>query len=423
MDSAVAAKDLLWTIATVLAVGVPLAALSWKIRVPDVAVFLLAGLFVGPGLLDLVVIPADGTLNQAILIFGAAYLVFDGGASLRFAVLRKVWITIVTLAVPGVLITAAVTATAAHLLLGLPPTVAMLLGAVIASTDPATLVPILKQVRVRERVAQTVVSESAFNDATGAVLTFGVLAIATGGGDFSLASATVDFLRQTMIGLAVGGGVGYATAFLIAHARSWARLSEFSPAVSILATLVAYLLADRLHASGFMAVFVLGVMVGNRDSFGFTMRGDHLAHLETWMLHQTSLLRMFVFILLGTQVDFAAIRHDWAGGVAVVAVFMVVARPLCVLLCALPDRRARWSLREMAFMCWVRETGVIPAALAGMLAGRHAPGAEVIVSVTFIAVLATVLIQGTTTRWLAGRLSLLDAAPHRPKPAGAELRS
>ena len=96
------------------------------------------------------------------------------------------------------------------------------------------------------------------------------------------------------------------------------------------------------------------------------------------------------------------------GGTFVIAIFILVARPMAVFLCALPDRRARWTFDEMLFMCWTRETGVMPAALAGLLLGVKAPGAHVIASVTFIAVLMTILIQAPTTKWLAGKLSLLE---------------
>jgi potassium/hydrogen antiporter len=92
----------------------------------------------------------------------------------------------------------------------------------------------------------------------------------------------------------------------------------------------------------------------------------------------------------------------------VVTVLMLVARPATVLLCALPDRRACWSFKEMPFMCWTRETGVIPAALAGLLLGLKAPGAQMIAAVTFIAILMTILIQAPTTRWLGRRLDLLE---------------
>jgi cell volume regulation protein A len=93
--------------------------------------------------------------------------------------------------------------------------------------------------------------------------------------------------------------------------------------------------------------------------------------------------------------------------VLIVVIFMLVARPATVFLCAGFDRRAKWSFKELLFMCWTRETGVIPGALAGMLVGMKAPGAEIIASVTFIAILMTIIIQATTTKWLAGKLGLL----------------
>jgi len=92
----------------------------------------------------------------------------------------------------------------------------------------------------------------------------------------------------------------------------------------------------------------------------------------------------------------------------VVLIFMLVVRPLTVFVCALPDRQAQWSFNEMLFMCWTRETGVIPAALAGLLLGMKAPGAQMIASVTFIAVLMTILIQAPTTKWLGSKLGLLE---------------
>ena len=130
------------------------------------------------------------------------------------------------------------------------------------------------------------------------------------------------------------------------------------------------------------------------------------------MLTTAFIMRVFIFILLGAQVDFGLMHQYWLGGVTVVAVLMLVARPATVFLCALPDRRARWHFREMLFMCWTRETGVIPAALAGLLLGMKAPGAPMIASVTFIAILMTILIQAPTTEWLGRKLGLLeDDAP------------
>lgn len=403
------AKHVLATFGIVLASGTACGLLASKLKVPDVAVFLLLGMALGPQGLAAVDIKADSALNQLILIFGSCYILFDGGATLRLKVLKEVWISIVVLATLGVLITAAVTAVAAQYLLGIPFIVALLLASVLASTDPATLVPVFRQVQIRERVAQTVMSESAFNDAVGAILTFAVLGIAMGQGEFSLGHAFGELALEAGLGLVTGAVLGYLAALLIAHEK-FGFLQEYAPLVSLMAVIGAYLGADGMHASGFMAVFVFGILIGNKDVFGFAMDAGEAQKLEDYVMTTALIMRMFIFILLGSQVDFAMMNQYLLGGVGVVVVFMLLARPLTVFLCCLPDRRARWEVKELLFMCWTRETGVIPGALAGMLLGMGAPQAKLIAAVTFIAILMTILIQATTTRWLAGRLDLLVEA-------------
>ena len=407
--SAAIAQHTLLSCGLILAIGTMAAFVAQKIKVPDVAVFLIAGIALGPHVLGLVHIPAASALNEIIVLFGASYILFDGGAALRLSILRQVWITIVIIATIGVLITALVTGFAAHLILGLPPIVALLLGAAIASTDPATLIPIFRQIKIRDRVAQTVISESAFNDAMAAILTFTVLGLATGSASFSLSHALLALLEQSLIGIAAGLAFGYLAAVLIAHEK-WAFLAEYAPVVTLVAVIGAYFGASGLHASGFMAVFVSGVVLGNKEALGFKMDVGEAQKLDEFVLTTAFIMRLFIFMLLGAQVDFAQVGHEGLGGALVVAVLMLIARPATVFLCALPDRRARWSLSELLFMCWTRETGVIPAALAGLLLAANAPGAPTIASVTFIAILMTILIQAPTTAWLGRRLGLLESA-------------
>jgi cell volume regulation protein A len=401
------AKHVLLACGLILAVGTFTGLVAQKLGIPDVAVFLIAGMLVGPQALGLIDIQANSPLNQFILLFGASYILFDGGASLRFNVLKRVWITILVISTVGVVITAVITGVAAYYILGVPFIVALLLGATLASTDPATLVPIFRQVKIRDRVAQTVMSESAFNDAMGAIVTFGVLAIATEKGDFSVASSLLDLLKQSIIGIGAGAVLGYLAALLIAHER-WAFLAEYGPVVTLMAVIGAYFAADALQASGFMAVFVFGIVLGNKEALGFKMEPGESQKLDDYVMTTAFIMRLFIFILLGAQVDFKLMNQYLVGGIVVVAIFMLVARPLTVFLCALPDRRAQWSFNEMLFMCWTRETGVIPGALAGLLLGMNAPGAQMIASVTFIAILMTILIQAPTTKWLGRRLGLLE---------------
>jgi cell volume regulation protein A len=295
----------------------------------------------------------------------------------------------------------------AYYVLGVPLLAALLLGATVASTDPATLVPIFKRVRVRDRVAHAVVSESALNDATGTIVTFAVLAVAMGTDEFSLRSSLLDLLNELIIGIAAGAALGYFAALLIAHER-WSFLAEYAPVVTVAAVIGAYFAADGMHASGFTAVFVFGIVLGNQNIFGFEMKSSEARKLEEYVTITSFVIRSVIFILLGAQVDFRLMGQYLLGGLIVVAIFMLAIRPLTVFVCALPDRQARWSFNEMLFMCWTRETGVIPAALAGLLLGMKAPGAQMIASVTFIAVLTTILIQAPTTKWLGSKLRLLE---------------
>jgi cell volume regulation protein A len=408
MESAAihSAKHILLMIGIILGAGSFSGILAKKFKVPDVVVFLLIGIGLGPELAGVIDVKADSTFNQLILIFGSCYILFDGGAGLRLKVLKEVWITIVVISTVGVLISVVITGFAATQLLGLPMVTALLFGAVIASTDPATLVPVFKQVRIRERVAQTVMCESAFNDAMGAIVTFSLMGVATGISTFSLSSSCLDLATNALIGVVVGGVLGYAAAALIAHEK-YDFLQEYAPLVTLMAVVGAYMSAENFQASGFMAVFVFGIVLGNKDAFGFRMEHEEEEKLEDFILTTSLIMRMFIFILLGSQVNFILMGKYLWSGMALVCVLMFIARPATVFCCAFPDRRAKWNLKEMLFMCWTRETGVIPGALAGILLGMKVPGAEVIASITFITILMTIIIQATTTRWLAGKLGLL----------------
>lgn len=406
ISSLMIARHVLLLAGVVLAAGAVCGFIAQRSRIPDIALYLVAGILLGPAVGGIVTLPADSALSQLIFIFGASYILFDGGASLRLTVLKRIWITVVAISTLGVLVTALISACAAHYILHLAWLPSLLLGAVIASTDPATLIPVFKQVHVRERLAQAVTSESAFNDAMGAILTFTILGVAMGTQLFSLSSALLSLLAQAGIGIVSGVVLGYLAAFLIGHQR-YGFFREYAPLVTLMAVTGAYLGAEDMHASGFMAVFVAGIIIGNRELFGFRLEADETRRLVEYVDITSLVMRVFIFVLLGAQVDFHLIgAHLWAS-LGVVLIFMLVARPLTVLLCAAPDRRARWSGREILFMCWTRETGVIPGALAGLLVGSGAPAADIIAAVTFVAILVTILVQATSTRWLAQRLDLM----------------
>ncbi|WP_027414930.1 cation:proton antiporter [Aneurinibacillus terranovensis] len=394
---------ILYILILIFATGMVSGKIANSLKLPDVALFLVFGIILGPGL-NLLSETSRSFTNQFILVLGATLILFDGGRNIGLRTLRRVWPTVALLSVVGVLISAVVVGYTAAFILHIPLAYAFLLAAIIASTDPATLIPVFKQVKIRPKVRETVESESAFNDAVGSILTFSVLAIVTGAQRVSIAGGILDFLKVSIGGIIVGAVIGYVVAYVVSHV-SLGFLKDYTTIAMIVTALLSYLIGDELHLSGFMAAFVAGLIWGNSHIFGLHM-DDKKMEMNHFTDNITVLMRMLIFVLLGSQVNFASILKYLGGGLLVIVVFMLVARPLSVFLCALPDRKARWTFREMLFMCWVRETGVIPAALSGMVVGMGVPHADMIASVTFLAILLTILLQASTTAYVAKKLGI-----------------
>lgn len=409
-DTGIVIEHVLLLLVLIFGLGMVSGKLASALRIPDVAMFLVAGIVVGQGL-HLVNEPSTSFTNQFILTLGSVLILFDGGRNIRLSGLRKVWVTLSLLSVPGVLITAGLVGLTAHYALGLPMPYALLLGAIISSTDPATIIPVFRQVRIREKIRETVESESAFNDATGSILTFSIIAYILGTEEVSFAGASLDFVISAAGGIVLGVALALIAVYLVAHSRI-GTLREYTTIAMLTVAIAAYLLGEMLGVSGFMATFTAGLIWGNSSQFGLRMEDKHheMAHFTD---NVTALMRMLIFILLGSQVDFAHVYEYLWPSLGVMVVFMFVARPLTVFLCALPDRRAEWTWRELLFMCWVRETGVIPAALSGMVAGLGIAHTDAIASVTFLAILLTILVQASTTAYVGRKLGLEEKAGAR----------
>ncbi|MBL0385655.1 sodium:proton antiporter [Tumebacillus sp. ITR2] len=409
------AQTFLTAILLVFFVGTLGGKLSEKLRIPDVVLFILIGMLLSPSVLDLVDIRSESTANQAILLFGASFILFHGGMITRLSVLKEVWRTITLLSTLGVVVTALVVAVAAVWIFDMSFMPALLLGSILASTDPAALVPIFQKFPVRRKVSQTVITESAFTDATGAIMATVVFSLLmTTGAAVEWGSIGLQFAQLALGGIVVGAIVGWIAAFLISE-NDRGLLREFAPMVIVITVLAAYLGAEWIHASGFMSVFVAGLMIGNAESFKLTIlpKQEHAAHE---FIDAVSLkLRMLIFILLGSQVDFSVLQDYGLQGLLVVLVFVFLARPITVLSCLLPDRRAKWKRNEILFLFWTRETGVIAAALVGIVGSSGLEDAKLMSAIAFVAILFTLLLQASTTPFVAKKLGLLEEQQVREK--------
>ncbi|MBI0579679.1 cation:proton antiporter [Neobacillus cucumis] len=395
----------LYMITMVFLFGLIAIKLSERIKIPDVALFMIVGILIGPSVFNLITVPNNSVSYQFIIVLGSILILFEGGIAIHFSVLKKVWVTISLLSILGVIITAAVVAVTAFYLLDIPILYALLLASVIASTDPATLMPVFKQIAIQEKVRRTVESESAFNDATGSILTFTLLGVIMGHTKLSISSSTWSFFREAGGGILVGAVIGFIGILLTSEHR-FGFLKKYSIVVSLLVSISSYLAAGFIQASGFMATFTAGLISGNPQLFRLHIAEETNSTVFAFSSPLTLIMRTLIFMLLGTQVDFRILGQYWIQGILVVLVFMFIARPLAVLLCTLPDRKAKWKMNEILFMFWVRETGVIPAALSGMIVAAKVDYANQIASVTFIAILVTILIQASTTGYVAKKLRI-----------------
>jgi cell volume regulation protein A len=235
------------------------------------------------------------------------------------------------------------------------------------------------------------------------------------GGSLSISHSLLSFAREAGVGILIGIIIGGLALFLIAHER-YDFLREYMPLITLIVVIGGYLTGELVSASGYMSAFIAGLIIGNKDLFGFSLEAGEERGLNNFIETTSLIMRMFIFILLGSQVNFHLLSLYWIGGIIVVAIFMLIARPVTVFLCCLPDRRAKWELKELLFICWVRETGVIPSALAVLLLGMGAPHAELIASVTFMAVIITILVQATTTKWWGEKLGLVVELPPASQP-------
>ena len=181
-----------------------------------------------------------------------------------------------------------------------------------------------------------------------------------------------------------------------------------SPAAAILGLVaLVYFAVDGIGGSAYLAAFVMGLMVGNAELFGIEREARALHTFETFIAQISEIAVIAVFVTLGINLPLDALRDHFLGGLLVMAVFIFVARPLAVLVCLSLDRRGRWTRQELIFLCWCRETGVVPAAVASLLVGRGVPGSDLAVAMVAMAIIATLLLQATTAGWLARRLDLV----------------
>ena len=394
---------------TVLLVAAALSAallaskLSARVSIPSAALFLLASALASdlfPSLtLSIETVERIGTIALVVILF-------DGGSSIGLRRFRVVAMPIGALGVLGTFVTAGVLALFAHWALGLGWLTAGLLGSAIAPTDPAVMFSVLGQREIGGRAGTILEGESGANDPVGIALTVGMIELATHANETFWVVVRI-FCEQMAVGLAFGilGGL------LVRWVQE--RVTFPSSGLHTISTLalagLVYGAATVSHGSGFLAVFVAGLIAGG----GSAPFSSEIAAFQDGL---STLAEIVVFVALGLTIDLATVTPArWAAGLALAAVAALVARPAAVVPLLAPSTLGR---NEQAFIVWGGLKGAVPILLAAFAVGEGVAHAAKIYELVFVVVLASVIVQGGTISWAARRLGI-EARPSRPRGARA----
>jgi potassium/hydrogen antiporter len=367
---------------------------SERLRVPAAGLFLLAAAIAS----DIWPVLADALSIrdvERIAVLALIVILFDGGMRVGWTRFRESAVPIVSLGLLGTFVTAGLMTLAAHYALDVKWQTAGLLGAALAPTDPAVMFSVFGRQEIAGRTGTILEGESGANDPVGIALMLAAISLAQEDGT-SVAHAVGDFFLQLGVGIVIGVLGAFA---LIQVIR---RIVLPNPALYPLRTLafagVVYGVATVAHGSGFLAVYIAGILIGDADIPA--KRG-----IERFHTSLASLAEIVVFIALGLTIDLTALgnNHRWLDGLVLAIVLAVVARPIAVGPLLLP---VRLTNGERLFIMWSGLKGAVPILLASFAVLAPVDDAQRIYGIVFVVVAFSVILQGATIPYAAWRLRI-----------------
>ena len=393
---------LLGVAAAVVLVGVLAVRVSVRLGLPSLLLYLGIGIVLGESVFGIRF--NDAGLTEAAGLGALVLILSEGGLTTRWAAVRPALWVGVALSTVGVAVSIAVVGVGLHAILGLEWRTAFLWGAVLSSTDAAAVFSVLRGVGVSRRLRGTLELESGMNDAPA------VLAVVLLASDEAITWVTPLLVVYE---LAAGGVIGYA----LGRAGAWGMRRAALPATglyplaALASCLLAYSAGTLAHASGLLATYVTALVLGNSN---LPHRSDVLSFAEgTGWLSQ-----MGLFVLLGLYASPPRLVDAVVPALIAGTVLVVAARPLSVLLSALPFR-VPWP--EQVFLAWAGMRGAVPIVLALVALQEGAPDGQRIVDAVFVLVLVHTLLQGSSLPFIARRLGVLAAEPREIEVDAAPL--
>jgi cell volume regulation protein A len=390
----------------VLLVAVAAVRLATRTGLPSLLIYLGLGVLLGEDGFGISF--DDNELTRTLGYAALVVILAEGGLTTSWRTVKPALPAAALLATAGVGVSVAVTGLAAHQLLDLPWRTALLLGAIVSSTDAAAVFSVLRRLPLRPRLVGILEAESGFNDAPVVVL---VVALsdpqALDGG--SIARIAAELVGELSGGAAIGLAIGWAGAWAVRRI-AFPASGLYPIAVLALATL-AYSSASLAHCSGFLAVYLAALVLGNAGlPHGPATRG--FAEGLAW------LAQIGLFVLLGLLVTPSDLSHQLLPALGVGLVLLLLARPISV---AATTSWFGLPWREQAFLSWAGLRGAVPIVVATIPVVRQVPRSDDLFDIVFVLVVVYTLVQGASLPWLAARLKVtstdrmqgldLEAAP------------
>ena len=381
----------------VLAGGLSVAVLSTRVTerlpIPAPALFLVAAAVTSDLWPDLYAHVPILTVER-VAVVALIIILFNGGIDIGMRRLRASVAPVLSLGLAGTFLTSGAIATFAHFVLGMDWTLAGLLGAALAPTDPAVMFSVLGRREVGGRSGTTLEGEAGMNDPAGIALMLGMIELATHDDATALVVG-----REFMVEMVVGGAIGLLGGRLLIPLVRRSRLPSESlyPVLALMLAGVVYGVASVAHGSGFLAVFLAGLMVGDA-------RLPYKAEIERFQDSLAGLAEVVVFVALGATIHLSELdARDWLQGIALIAALAIVIRPVVV---AITLSIVRMTRAEKAFIAFSGLKGAVPVLLAAFAILGDAPDAQRIYKLVFVAVLVSVVAQGSLVPFVAKRLGI-----------------
>ncbi|UZJ26267.1 cation:proton antiporter [Rhodococcus antarcticus] len=384
--------------------------LSAVLRVPAPAMFLVGAAIasdVWPALGDL-----TERLDERIVTVALIVVLFDGGMGIGWRRFRRATGAVLWIGIAGTVVTAAGLAAAAHLLFGFDWRVALLLGTALAPTDPAVVFSVLGGREITGRTGTILEGESGANDPVGIAILVAILG-ATGGGVGAVLSGVGDFALQMSVGLAVGVVGGLGLRWVTQHVQL--PNEGLYPLRTLTGAAAIYGLAAVAHGSGFLAVFLAGILVGDTQ-------GPYKAEIERFTSALASLAEIVAFTILGLTVSVTNLfsGSDLLVGLALAGLMILLVRPVLVGLLLIPVKLSR---NERIFVLWAGLKGAVPILLGIFLLNANINDGARVYRIIFVVVLVSVVVQGGSVPAVARLLRIpMRAQPPEPYAIGLRLR-